>query len=376
VVDEGLRVGGPPLTLLFPTLRLIGAIHLAFDLRKLVIAAVGLILLQFGWLRLDWLFPASAPNTPDLFETAGPGTTLPLARERTWDLLTQLLEPIRLLATPLFAMLEPSGGWARMLHALLSLLWVIVVWGICGGAIARIAIVQVAKVQQSGVAEALRFSVRSASSLILAPLCPLLGLAFCASVVAAFGLLYRLPAVGFTIAGILLFIPLTLGFLMTLMVAGLVAGWPLMVAAVAGGAENGLDAWSRTFSYLNQRIGAFVALLVLAWLEGIVGLILVDLFAEGMIRLTLWGLGLTAGDAQMAVLFGRSSAAAVVTAAGTHPFWLGVVGILARSWIYSFFWTAAALLYLWLRNDVDGTPWSDCDPPFARVAPTQLTSRN
>ncbi len=93
----------------------------------------------------------------------------------------------------------------------------------------------------------------------MAPLCPLIGLAFCAIIVAAFGLLYRLPVVGFTIAGVLLFIPLTLGVLMTLLVAGLVAGWPLMVAAVAAGAEDALDAWSRTFGYLNQRIGSFVA---------------------------------------------------------------------------------------------------------------------
>ena len=188
-------------------------------------------------------------------------------------------------------MLEPGGSWARMLHALLSLLWVIVVWGICGGAIARIAIVQVAQVQQTGVGEALRFSLRSAGSLIVAPLCPLLGLAFCASIVAAFGLLYRLPVVGSLSPESCSFIPLALGFLMTLMVAGLVAGWPLMVAAVAGGAENALDAWSRTFSYLNQRIGAFVGLLALIWLEGIVGLILVDLFAGGVEASLLGGLG-------------------------------------------------------------------------------------
>jgi len=365
-------VGGPPLTRLCPAPRLIGAIRLAFDPRKLIIAAMGLVLLQVGWTRLDWLFPASASITPDLFETGAPSGIflLPTTRDGIWDQLALLhswiSEPIHLLTTPLFAMLEPGGGWARMLHALLSLLWVIVIWGICGGAIARIAIVQVAKIRQTGVGEALRFSIRSAGTLILAPLCPLLGLAFCATVVSVFGLLYRLPAVGFTIAGIVLFIPLTLGFLMTLMVAGLVAGWPLMVAAVAGGAENALDAWSRTFSYLNQRIGAFVALLALAWLEGIVGLILVDLFAGGVIRLTLWGLGLTAGDAQTAVLFGPSNAL-VPIAGGAHPFWIGWVGILAKSWSYSFFWTAAGLLYLWLRNDVDGTPWSECELTTAGI---------
>ena len=168
-------------------------------------------------------------------------------------------EPIRDLTSPLSALIEPGGGWGRMLHALLCVLWAIVIWGICGGAISRIAIVQIARIQQTSIVEALRFSIRSAASLILAPVCPLLAIGVCSTVVAPFGLLYRLPVVGFPLAGILLFIPLAVGLVMTLLAAGLVAGWPLMLAAVASGAENALDAWSRTFSYLNQRIGAFVA---------------------------------------------------------------------------------------------------------------------
>jgi hypothetical protein len=374
VVDDDSREGRPPLTRSFPAARLTGAIGLAFDHRKLLIAATGVVLTVVGCWGLDWLFPASAPVTPDFL--GGPSGTiaLPTTLAEVWRQLASyhawISEPIRLLTTPLFAMLEPGGGWAKLLHALLSLLWVIVVWGICGGAIARIAVVRVAKIRQTGIGEALRFSIRSASPLILAPLCPLLGLAFCASIVAAFGLLYRLPGVGFTVAGFLLFIPLALGVLMTLLVAGLVAGWPLMVAAVAGGAENSLDAWSRTFGYLNQRIGPFVVMVALLWLEGTIGLILVNLFAEGVIRLTLWGLALTSGDAETARLFGSSSLAAATIASGVHPLWIGAVVILAKSWAYSFFWTAAALFYMWLRNDVDGTSWSECDPPAAQVAPT------
>jgi len=49
-------------------------------------------------------------------------------------------------------------------------------------------------------------------------------------------------------------------------------------------------------------------------------------------------------------------------AAATHAFWLEAVRLVAHGWIYSFFWTAAALLYLWLRHDVDGTPWSELEP--------------
>ena len=39
------------------------------------------------------------------------------------------------------------------------------------------------------------------------------------------------------------------------------------------------------------------------------------------------------------------------------------MNLVAHAWPYSYFWTAAALIYLWLRYDVDGTPWEEIDPP-------------
>ena len=35
------------------------------------------------------------------------------------------------------------------------------------------------------------------------------------------------------------------------------------------------------------------------------------------------------------------------------------MGLLARGWIYSYYWTAASFVYLILRNDVDGTALTD-----------------
>ena len=43
-----------------PALRLIGAIRRSFDVRKLAIAALGLALLQSGWLLLDRLVPPAS----------------------------------------------------------------------------------------------------------------------------------------------------------------------------------------------------------------------------------------------------------------------------------------------------------------------------
>ena len=68
-----------------------------------------------------------------------------------------------------------------------------------------------------------------------------------------------------------------------------------------------LDALSRTFSYLNQLLGLFCAGLALAWLAGIVGLIVVDLLAEGVIDLTHWSLSLAAPGTVTADLFAEGA---------------------------------------------------------------------
>ena len=352
---------------LFPGLRLLGAIRMAFDLRKLVIAALGLLLLQLGWSLLDRLFPASAAVTPDLssatgeigYDFSGDGWAavgLRHAHER-------LSEPFRDLLSPLSALFDPRGDWAAMVHATLGMIWLILIWGICGGAICRIAVVRVARMEQTALGKALGFSFQKAGPLILAPFIPLGCLALCAAVLAGFGLLYRLPYVGGALAGILLFIPLGMGLLMTLLAAALVVGWPLLHAAVAAGAEDALDALSRSFGYLNQRIGSLLALAGFAWLEGVIGIILMDLLAAGVLRLTDWGLGLTAPASEMAAVFGGAGGDNAPVSAAAHRFWLGVVSLVAHAWPYSFFWTTAALIYIWLRHDVDGTPWEVLAPP-------------
>ncbi len=52
-----------------------------------------------------------------------------------------------------------------------------------------------------------------------------------------------------------------------------------------------------------------------------------------------------------------------VHAAMFHDGWLLVVWLLAYGWVYSYFWSAAAQIYLLLRQDVDGTPWDDIHLP-------------
>jgi hypothetical protein len=257
-----------------------------------------------------------------------------------------------------------------MLRAALSLFWLFTVWGLCGGAICRIALVRVGCLQQTGLGEALGFARRNAMPLIFTAFIPFGGLAFCSAALAGFGLLYRLPAVGSTLGGVFFAIPLGLGLIMTLLAAALAAAWPLLHAAVAAGAEDSLDALSRSFGYVNQRLGSLAALAAFAWFEGMIGIVLVNFLAAGVIRLTEWGLGLSGPATRIATIFREAGESESQIATAAHSFWLGVVSLVAQGWAYSFFWTAAALIYLWLRHDVDGTPWDVLDPP--RIPPTGL----
>src|SRR5262249_12410881 len=142
----------------FPGLRLVGAIRMAFDIRKLMIAALGLALLRLGWAVLDRLFPGSAAITPDTPLAVGPATVD--FQSESWPLAAlahaheRLSEPFRNLLSPLLALFNPQSDWATMLHAVVGIAWLLLVWGICGGAICRIAVVRVARMQQTGVGQA------------------------------------------------------------------------------------------------------------------------------------------------------------------------------------------------------------------------------
>ncbi len=287
--------------------RLLRAARAAFDISKVVLAAVGLILLQTGWGALDRLFPESSAVAPALRCFAGRCEGGSTGKCRS-DLVG--VRPLGRLATDrtgtdtcdsLDLALRAEQGY-----------WLVLACGVCGSlgggrggdrwwrhhpdCVAP-------GIPDAGTwnAGAVRFALRFALPLIATPLFPLLAMGLCALTCAGFGLLYWLPAgIGSVVGGTLLFIPLLLGLLMALLLFGLAAGWPLFHASVAAEAEDLLDALSRSFSYLNQRLGKFVFCVVLAWLIGIPGLLAVDLLATAVTHLAAWGVGLSAPASSLA----------------------------------------------------------------------------
>jgi hypothetical protein len=271
---------------------------------------------------------------------------------------------------PLAHAFRLGGGPSRAAHAALAGLWALLVWGVIGTAIARIAGLELATGKRPSLWRSLRFAVpRTGTSAAVAAIPLLLALFPLAIVGGVIGLLYRLGAAGQVAGGVLAWIPLLLGLLAAVLLLGFVAGWPLMIASIAVEAEDAFDALSRAFSYVFQNPALLALLAGVAWLAGTAGVLLVALTMRVAVALAAWGLALGAPPGQVAAKFGPLQVHPDSISAAIHSGWMGFVSLLAYGWVYSFFWSAAVLIYLALRRAIDGTPTDDIGPAES-TAPT------
>jgi hypothetical protein len=346
-----------PYLRLFPWLRLFRGVRMSLDARKLILAALGLVAWRAGAWGLEEAFGRAEFAPARLGTIVGPE---PEPAVSLADLAGRVAGPARDLAAPFAALFSPRGDGRRWLHAALAAAWGVLVWGIVGGAIARVAAVEAATGERIGLGTAARFALRRWFDLVATPLSPLIGVGFFAGLCALLGLLYRIPGpAGATVAGALAFLPLLAGLVMALILVGLALGWPLMVATVAAEGEDLFEALSRSYGYTFQRPGLYAFYAAVAWAIGLVGLVVVGVFAALVVQLAAWGLALGGPDDRVLALFGSDPAQVGTAPAAAHGFWLDVVGALARGWVFAYFWTATTLVYLLLRRDVDGADWHE-----------------
>lgn len=352
---------------LFPWTRLLRGPSIALDSRKLILAALGIVLLWLGWNVLDRTFQ----STDGLADRIAPATLWDPVHDLVPIQSTRVAEPFFLLIAPFASLLRLGQGPVAFVHSGLAAVWTVLVWGILGGAIARIAAVQAATGDRLGMLPAVKFAFRHRLALVGAPLSPMIGIAFFAALCVPFGLLYNIPGpIGTTVAGVLAFVPLIAGLMMALLLAGLAVGWPLMTADVAVEAEDAFDAFSRSYSYVGQRLGRYAAYVAVSLIAGAIGLVVVSLLAALTVHMARWGLAFGGPDGRIEALFGADLKASG-TPAAIHAFWINLVRLLVHAWVYSYFFTAATLIFTLLRREVDGTPYHDLgglddpDEPFA-----------
>ncbi len=257
--------------------------------------------------------------------------------------------------------------------------WFLVIWAIFGGAIARIAAVHVARDEKMSIRSALKFSTGKFLSFLFAPIIPIVIVVVVGILVTIGALLGNVPFLGPIVIGVFFFLVLAAGFVMALVLLGLVGGFNLMYPTIAVEGSDSFDAISRSFSYLYARPWRLGFYTIVAVVYGALTYLFVRMFiflmlalahkfvgagifshAESTARLfpTMWPSPVTAARLSyeidyMALSGGQSIGAALIA------FWVYLVIAILGGFAISFYFSANTIIYYLMRREVDATEMDD-----------------
>jgi hypothetical protein len=242
----------------------------------------------------------------------------------------------------------------------------LIVYALGGGAISRMAACQTALEERLTIREAVDFALGDWLRLISAVALPLLIALVIALAVVLMGILMGAPLLDI-VGGLLYVFALMLGCLIAFLVVGYLAGFGMLVAAVAVEKCDGADAMQRSYAYVVTRPLHLLWYWTIALIGMALGFILVSVFA--------W-LTLEVAAALFAVITNNPALAAaggfemfklwqrpvepIVGAwhsrwTGTLiQFWQGIVVALVGAYILVYHFSASTIVYLLMRKASDG----------------------
>ncbi len=242
------------------------------------------------------------------------------------------------------------------LYYLLGGLWTVLVWSGFGVAISRMAAQRYTRDEAVSALDGFRYAQSKIVASLGGMLCPLVAILVLTLPMMGLGLLMRFDA-GLVIAGILWLFTVPIGFVLSIVILGLLFGWPLIWGAVAVDSSDGFDAVSRSYAYTFQRPLHYLAYAILAVLVGILGWFVVWILSELVANVGLWAASVTTGRERMAQLLAAPTSAdasgSAALAAKFISFWNGLIRTVASGYGYSYFWSATTAIYLLLRHQVD-----------------------
>ncbi len=315
-----------------------------------------------------------------------------------------LLEPLFKLFRPLVFFFDSKAGGLTRFYCILLLLWTILVWGLFGGAITRIAAVQVTRQEKVGLLEALRFTAKRYVSYISAPILPLIFVGVLVILMIIFGLFHMIPGFGELLDALFWWLMILFGLGMAVVLVGLV-GWPLMSSTISTEGTDSWEAVSRSYSYVYQAPWHYIWYTLVALAYGAVIVFFVGFMGSLMVYLSKWGVSQTPGidavnrnpsylfayapksfgwrelllqgatvDGQQVVVNGeidkgtydklvgnddsykgkdRMTGYNHFGAAVVSVIWIGLIFMLVVGFGYSYFWSSSTIIYLLMRRKVD-----------------------
>lgn len=308
-----------------------------------------------------------------------------------------LIEPLRKFIAPVLGLLTPGGGLYNSAYFLLVIVWTLVVWGLFGGAITRMASVQVARGEKISMREAVRFVWARYVSFLSAPLIPLLFVGIMVFLLSLYGLVFMIPWLGdILVAGLGWPLVLLAGLMMAVVLVGLV-GWPMMYATISAEGSDSFDAISRSYSYVYQSPWSYAWYCLVSLAYGAVVVFFVGFMGSMVVYLGKWGVSQTpfiqkAGrdpsflfvyapesfhwrtllldgakvDGQDVVQKGQiipvleqnfrgQLSWPMKTGAAIVSVWIYLFFLMIVGFGYSYFWSSSTIVYLLMRRKVDDT---------------------
>jgi len=402
--DDGGTLRAVAWSEICPWLKLVRCFRLAIRFRLMLLSAVAVLLTLTGWSLLLTLFSLCSSDPaitgqippgsesawsafPDLVRSASTDLVpdspqlpnldlsltaknlgLDLAADESASIVQRTPEPFwgtfTQLSRPLRQIFSFDVTAARLFFLVLCGLWGLSVWAFFGGAITRVAAVELAREERVAWGAMIRYASSKWRAYFAAPLLLLVGVFACAFGMGLVGLFLRWN-VSLLVVGLLLW-PLMLlgGAAITYLLVWLAFGWPLMWAATAAEGEDSFDALSRSQQYVFGRPLQYLFYALVAVLLGWLGWLVVSNFAAAVVASTNWAASWGAAEGQFELAGGRFRLAMPDGAGPRHVgligsgmmfFWCGCVKMLAVGFLYSYFWTASTCIYFLLRRDADGT---------------------
>ncbi|QVL34229.1 hypothetical protein KIH39_10080 [Telmatocola sphagniphila] len=375
-----------------------------------------------GKYRIMPWFEDRGPNPVSMLKNTVTGS--PNERNETIGRFLQgqvfvLVEPLLKFLTPVSYLFDAQANTWTRLYLVVLLLVELAIWAFFGGIITRMAISTLAGKETGGLRGAIDFVRKHYISYVSSPVVPIAGLFAIVIGCMVFGLFHLIPGIGdILIDGLGWLIPLGAGFIMALIVLGLV-GYPLMYTTLSAEGSDTFDALSRSYNYVYESPWSYLWYSIISILYGAVLVFFVVVVTSLTVYLANWGVSQTIltqttnrepqylytyaptsfGWRQLLLegtpletyndVYVHKTAAEEylkeytwynIAGAGMVSFWLTAVFMLMLGFSYSYFWTASSMIYLLMRKKVDETEIdeihiddADFEPQGAKVPPPSPT---
>ncbi len=260
----------------------------------------------------------------------------------------------------------------------------VVVLALGGGALSRMAAVEIAHEEKLRIQEAVEFARRAWRRLIFSLLLPLLIAGGLSVLLVLFGKVLMLPYLD-VLGGVLYGVALLIGCGVVFLLVGYGAGFSMLVPAVACENCDAADAHQRAYAYVLSRPLHLVGYGAVGFFGLALGFVVISLLAVAVLNVTgalvaAWSSNPALAGAQGFSLFDLTTRSAMALPMPSHSAWSGqlvvfwqtVIACLVGAYVFTNYFGASTIIYLLMRRACDGQDVSEIwDGAPAEEAPPQ-----